>query len=96
MRRPPSCWWPAPSSAGPAFCCTTTPTPPSNLPGITIYTNGTAGITKVAVSFRNLDGDPITMLEGGRSAWTNITGGIPCGTDIVLVTPSGRLVRLTV
>lgn len=69
---------------------------PLDLPEITIYTNGTSGITEVAVSFRNLDGDPISILEGGRSAWTNITGGIPCGTDVVLVTPSGRLVRLTV
>lgn len=69
---------------------------PLDLSGITIYTNGTSGIVGVAVSFRSLDGDPITMLEGGRSAWADIAGSLPCGTHITLVTPSGRLVRLTV
>lgn len=69
---------------------------PLDLSGITIYTNGTSGIAGVAVSFSGLDGDRLSTLEGGRSAWVEIAGGLPCGTDIILVTPSGRLVRLTV
>lgn len=63
---------------------------------ITIYSNGTAGVAEASVSYLDLDGNSLDILEGGRSAWVATGGSLPCGTEIILVTPSGRMIHLSV